>query len=212
LVKVDKAIEEVKAADYDAIVLPGGQINPDLLLKATSHKSTKTDLMNAGGAWEGSRVVVDQGIITSRKPGIWMPFPRKSSRKWSKDAIPSAAPPSFRHPRGRRLPTRSNAGCHFGFFLKDQLLVLCKFRIAAAQQYCFSYAGSSLFCGQITGASRVRKKEPAMFANLVRLIREWKRYNQSLSELSRLGDRELADIGISRSDIHRVAWNAAHPH
>jgi uncharacterized protein YjiS (DUF1127 family) len=51
-----------------------------------------------------------------------------------------------------------------------------------------------------------------MFANLVRLIREWKRYNQSLSELSRLGDRELADIGISRSDIHRVAWTAAHPH
>jgi putative intracellular protease/amidase len=69
LVKVDKAIEEVKAADYDAIVLPGGQINPDLLLKATSHKSTKTDVMNAGGAWEDSRVVVDQGIITSRKPG-----------------------------------------------------------------------------------------------------------------------------------------------
>ena len=50
-----------------------------------------------------------------------------------------------------------------------------------------------------------------MFANLVRLIRQWKRYNQSLTELSRLGDRELADIGISRSDIHRVAWNAAHP-
>jgi uncharacterized protein YjiS (DUF1127 family) len=98
------------------------------------------------------------------------------------------------------------------FFLNNQLLELCKFGIAATQQYCFSYAGSSLFCGQITGASRLRKKEPAMFANLVRLIREWKRYNQSLSELSRLGDRELADIGISRSDIHRVAWNAAHPH
>jgi uncharacterized protein YjiS (DUF1127 family) len=98
------------------------------------------------------------------------------------------------------------------FFLKDQLLELCKFDIAATQQYCFSYVGSSLFRGQITGASRLLKKEPAMFANLVRLIREWKRYNQSLSELSRLGDRELADIGISRSDIHRVAWNAAHPH
>jgi len=51
-----------------------------------------------------------------------------------------------------------------------------------------------------------------MFANLVRLIRQWKRYNQSLTELSRLGDRELADIGISRSDIHRVAWNTAHPY
>jgi uncharacterized protein YjiS (DUF1127 family) len=49
-----------------------------------------------------------------------------------------------------------------------------------------------------------------MFAAIVRFIREWKRYNQSLNELSRLGDRELADIGISRSDIHRVAWNSAH--
>ena len=49
-----------------------------------------------------------------------------------------------------------------------------------------------------------------MFAALVRFIHQWKRYNQSLSELSRLGDRELADIGISRSDIPRLAWNAAH--
>lgn len=30
-VKVDKQLGEVKADDYDAIVLPGGQINPDLL-------------------------------------------------------------------------------------------------------------------------------------------------------------------------------------
>ena len=49
-----------------------------------------------------------------------------------------------------------------------------------------------------------------MFANIVRLFRQWKRYNRSLTELSRLGDRELADIGISRSDIQRVAWNATH--
>jgi uncharacterized protein YjiS (DUF1127 family) len=49
-----------------------------------------------------------------------------------------------------------------------------------------------------------------MFANIVRAIREWKRYNQSMTELSRLGDRELADIGISRSDIPRVAWISAH--
>jgi uncharacterized protein YjiS (DUF1127 family) len=51
-----------------------------------------------------------------------------------------------------------------------------------------------------------------MFTTLVRLIREWKRYNRSINELSRLGDRELADIGISRSDIQRVAWNAAQQH
>jgi uncharacterized protein YjiS (DUF1127 family) len=49
-----------------------------------------------------------------------------------------------------------------------------------------------------------------MFASIVRFIRQWNRYNQSLSELSRLGDRELADIGISRSDIPRVAWTATH--
>ena len=49
-----------------------------------------------------------------------------------------------------------------------------------------------------------------MFAALVRMIRDWKRYNRSVTELSRLGDRELADIGISRSDIQRVAWSASH--
>ena len=49
-----------------------------------------------------------------------------------------------------------------------------------------------------------------MFATLVRLIRDWKRYNRSVAELNRLGDRELADIGISRSDIQRVAWSASH--
>ncbi|MBI2717001.1 MAG: DUF1127 domain-containing protein [Rhizobiales bacterium] len=49
-----------------------------------------------------------------------------------------------------------------------------------------------------------------MLTALVRFIQQWKRYNRSLSELSRLGDRELADIGISRSDIPRLAWNAAH--
>jgi protease I len=30
-VKVDKTLEQVSAAEYDAVVLPGGQINPDLL-------------------------------------------------------------------------------------------------------------------------------------------------------------------------------------
>jgi protease I len=30
-VDADKALEDVQAADYDALVLPGGQINPDLL-------------------------------------------------------------------------------------------------------------------------------------------------------------------------------------
>ncbi len=45
--------------------------------------------------------------------------------------------------------------------------------------------------------------------NLVRLVRAWRRYHQSVRELSRLDDRELADIGLSRGDIPAVAWNAA---
>jgi protease I len=106
-VKVDKTLDEASANDYDAIVLPGGQINPDLLRvepnalkfikdifnakkvvaavchapwllietgiakgrKMTSFKSIKTDVANAGGEWEDSEVVVDQGVITSRNPG-----------------------------------------------------------------------------------------------------------------------------------------------
>ncbi len=48
-----------------------------------------------------------------------------------------------------------------------------------------------------------------MFTALVRFIQSWKNYNRSLSELSHLGDRELADIGVSRSDIPRLAWTAS---
>jgi protease I len=114
-VKVDKALDEVKADDYDAIVLPGGQINPDLLRvndkalklikdfynqkkvvaavchapwllietgiikgrKATSYKSIKTDVINAGGQWEDAKVVADQGVITSRNPGDLEAFSAK---------------------------------------------------------------------------------------------------------------------------------------
>lgn len=114
-VKVDKSLDEVQAQDYDAIVLPGGQINPDLLRvndkaltlirafneqkkviaavchapwllietgiakgrKATSYKSIKTDMVNAGAKWEDSPVVNDQGIITSRNPGDLEAFSAK---------------------------------------------------------------------------------------------------------------------------------------
>jgi protease I len=105
-VAVDKTVDEVSADAYDAIVLPGGQINPDLLRvepkvldlinafweqkkvvaaichapwllvetgivkgrKVTSYPSVKTDVINAGGRWEDSQVVADQGLVTSRKP------------------------------------------------------------------------------------------------------------------------------------------------
>jgi uncharacterized protein YjiS (DUF1127 family) len=46
-------------------------------------------------------------------------------------------------------------------------------------------------------------------SHLIGVLRQWGRYNQSLRELNRLGDRELADIGITRGDIPRVAWDSA---
>jgi uncharacterized protein YjiS (DUF1127 family) len=49
-----------------------------------------------------------------------------------------------------------------------------------------------------------------IIANMLELLRSWRRYNASLRELNQLGDRELSDIGISRSDISRVAWENAH--
>ena len=48
-----------------------------------------------------------------------------------------------------------------------------------------------------------------LLSHLMRLLRQWRRYNASLRELNQLGDRELADIGISRSDIPRVAWEGS---
>jgi protease I len=106
-VKVDRTLEATDAADYDALVLPGGVVNPDLLRvnaaalgfikafwsagkpigaichapwllietgiagnrKLTSYKSIRTDVENAGGKWEDSAVVTDQGLVTSRNPG-----------------------------------------------------------------------------------------------------------------------------------------------
>jgi uncharacterized protein YjiS (DUF1127 family) len=44
-----------------------------------------------------------------------------------------------------------------------------------------------------------------MFLSLIRMIREFRDYQRNVSELSQLSDRELADIGLDRSDIPRVA-------
>jgi protease I len=46
-------------------------------LKATSYKSIKTDMINAGAMWEDSEVVLDQDIITSRNPGDLEAFSNK---------------------------------------------------------------------------------------------------------------------------------------
>ena len=46
-----------------------------------------------------------------------------------------------------------------------------------------------------------------ILSRFIRLLRTWWRYNESVRELARLNDRELADIGITRSEIPAVAWH-----
>jgi uncharacterized protein YjiS (DUF1127 family) len=55
----------------------------------------------------------------------------------------------------------------------------------------------------------MERRGPVFLAKIVRFFRAWWRYNESVRELSGLGDRELADIGISRSEIPAVAWQNA---
>jgi uncharacterized protein YjiS (DUF1127 family) len=48
-------------------------------------------------------------------------------------------------------------------------------------------------------------KETTMLLSLIRMIQAFRDYQRNVSELSQLSDRELADIGLDRSDIPRVA-------
>lgn len=45
--------------------------------------------------------------------------------------------------------------------------------------------------------------------NIIRNYRNWRNYRQTINELSRLTNRELADLGINRADIPYVARKAA---
>jgi deglycase len=114
-IPVDKAVEEVDAADYDALMIPGGVGNPDqlrsdenmvsfvrdffdqgkpvaaichapwVLIDAgvvrgrtmTSWPTVGTDLRNAGAEWVDKEVVVDSGLVTSRKPDDIPAFNKK---------------------------------------------------------------------------------------------------------------------------------------
>jgi protease I len=106
MLPVDRTITQVRVDDYDALVLPGGAVNPDRLRvnadamdfvhaffeqekpvaaichgpwslaeadvvegrTLTSYPSLQTDLVNAGAIWVDMEVVVDAGLVTSRRP------------------------------------------------------------------------------------------------------------------------------------------------
>ena len=45
--------------------------------------------------------------------------------------------------------------------------------------------------------------------NIIENFRSWRRYRETVSELSRLSNRDLADLGINRGEIPSVARRAA---
>lgn len=112
---VDVPLKQARPEDYDALVLPGGVMNPDKLRlekkavefvraffedekpiaaichgpwtlieagavegrRMTSWPSLQTDLRNAGAEWVDEPVVVNDGLVTSRKPADLKAFNRK---------------------------------------------------------------------------------------------------------------------------------------
>ena len=103
--KADKSYKDVKASDFDGVVVPGGfapdhiRRHPEAIQlvreiteagklvaaichgpwvlcssgslkgkKATCFFAIKDDVINAGARYEDSEVVVDGGLVTSRKP------------------------------------------------------------------------------------------------------------------------------------------------
>ena len=44
--------------------------------------------------------------------------------------------------------------------------------------------------------------------NLIRNYRNWRRYRETVSELGRLSNRELSDVGIARVEIRAAARRA----
>jgi uncharacterized protein YjiS (DUF1127 family) len=47
-----------------------------------------------------------------------------------------------------------------------------------------------------------------MTMNITRSLTNWRKYRQTVTELGRMTDRELSDLGIGRQDIRRVARTA----
>lgn len=41
--------------------------------------------------------------------------------------------------------------------------------------------------------------------NVARALNNWRQYRQTVSELGRMSNRELQDLGIDRADIRSVA-------
>jgi protease I len=70
-VKVDKTLDQVSAQDYDAVVLPGGQINPDLLRVEPKALEFIKDIFGAGkvvaAVCHAPWLLIETGIAKGRR-------------------------------------------------------------------------------------------------------------------------------------------------
>ncbi len=127
-VPVDIPLDQAKSEEFDALLLPGGVMNPDKLrrepkaiefvkafvdahkplavichgawtlidagavrgLRLTSYPSIRIDLENAGAQWVDEEVVIDRGVVSSRKPDDIPAFNRAMIEEFAK-AKPRAA-------------------------------------------------------------------------------------------------------------------------
>ena len=70
-VKIDKTLDQASSADYDAVVLPGGQINPDLLRVEPKALKFIKDIFDAGkivaAVCHAPWLLIETGIARGRK-------------------------------------------------------------------------------------------------------------------------------------------------
>jgi len=60
-----------------------------------------------------------------------------------------------------------------------------------------------------TSPIRLRIEESETIMNFKKSYSVWRKYRQTVNELSRMSDRELSDLGIARGDIGNIARRAA---
>jgi len=53
--------------------------------------------------------------------------------------------------------------------------------------------------------NRLKLDNQVKTMNIVRSYNNWRRYRETVNELSRLSQRELSDLGIARGDISAIA-------
>ncbi|WP_394659735.1 type 1 glutamine amidotransferase domain-containing protein [uncultured Novosphingobium sp.] len=74
-VKVDKTLDQVNAADYDALLLPGGQINPDKLRMEEKAVSLVKDFANSGkpvaAICHGPWMLVEADVVKGKTVTSW---------------------------------------------------------------------------------------------------------------------------------------------